>query len=163
VAQVAELSERPWIKIVDVQSRGENAFIPALSFQAYGHGPFPSSHKQITLQLDIPIKNIGHSVAEITMDFELFLAIWKDDYADEITAGEKTFCDKHQDRKEFYPNALLFPDESFDWSDGGTSLILDARINQPSVNENSSCSGGHHLCRLSSSRIAKIYQTSCDV
>jgi len=37
-----ELSERPWINIVDVKTIGNNALIPALSFQGFGHGPFPS-------------------------------------------------------------------------------------------------------------------------
>lgn len=35
-----ELSERPWLRIKDVGTRGDNPVIPALSFQKIG--PFPS-------------------------------------------------------------------------------------------------------------------------
>jgi hypothetical protein len=63
-----ELQERPWIKITDVQTRGNGPIIPALSFQRGAGMPF----QQATFQLKISLKNIGHSVAEIAPRFHLF-------------------------------------------------------------------------------------------
>jgi hypothetical protein len=86
-----EASERPWLKITDVQTRSNSKIIPALSFQASPN--WPAGTQQTTFQLDIAYKNIGRSVATVTVDFQLFLPLWKDGYSDVILADEKKFCD----------------------------------------------------------------------
>jgi hypothetical protein len=71
---------RPWIKVTDVQTRGEGPEIPALSFQSSPN--WPTGLSQATFQLQISVKNIGQSPARFVVRFELFLPIWKNGYPD---------------------------------------------------------------------------------
>ncbi len=129
-AEIAELSERPWIKIVGIKTRGNNPIIPALSVQGFGHGPFPNGARQVTFQIAVTLKNIGHSVADITVDHELFLPLWKDYFAS-IMAEGKSFCDKSWHIKSESPaKAVLFPDDApFTWYGGAVALVTEDHIN----------------------------------
>jgi len=119
-----EWSERPWIKIVDVKTRGNNPFIPAFSFQGFGHGPFPTGTKQATFQIEISMKNIGHSMAFVGADFELFFPEWKDTFEDLIVKEEKRFCDHSAQGKVNYPlSKILFPGEPLGWNGAATQLV----------------------------------------
>ncbi len=116
-----ELSERPWIKIVDLKTLGNDSFIPALSFQGFGHGPFPQGNKLVTFQIEVSMKNIGHSRALVSTDFEMFLPPWKDNFEDIILAEEKRFCDASAKKEvDKYLVRLVFPDEPLKW--GGATV-----------------------------------------
>jgi hypothetical protein len=117
-----ELQERPWIKIVNVETRGNNPMVPALSFQD-AHNDF--EHKlQATFQLKVSIKNIGHSVAEIAVRPEVFFPLW-DNFGKSVPDEQKRFCDSDfgKARSGYYPSIVLFPDESFDWYGAGAQFI----------------------------------------
>jgi hypothetical protein len=118
-----EASERPWLKITDVQTRGNSQLVPALSFQ---HSPnWPQGTQQATFQLDIAYKNIGRSVARVTVDFQLFLPLWKNGYSDVILADEKQFCDSVT-RINPTPSlqVINFPgDEPYHWSGAGAAIV----------------------------------------
>jgi hypothetical protein len=119
-----ELSERPWIKIVDVKTLGNDSLIPALSFQGFGYGFFPSGNKQVTFQLTISLRNIGHSLAFVTADFELFLPAWTDKFEDTLLNEEKRFCDASaQKAPNKYLNRIVFPDEPLDWGGAGVQKV----------------------------------------
>jgi hypothetical protein len=121
--QQLEASERPWIKIIDVQTRGNSQIVPALSFQSSPN--WPSGTQQATFQLDITYKNIGHSVARVTADFQLFLPFWKNGYSDVILADEKKFCDSVA-RVNPIPtlNVVNFPgDEPYHWTGSGAAIV----------------------------------------
>jgi hypothetical protein len=122
-----ELQERPWIKITEVQTRGNGPIVPALSFQKGAGMPF----QQATFQLKISLKNIGHSVAEIAPRFHLFFPLWKD-FDTAVTAEEKRFCQSDAGRAlpDYYPSAILFPDEPYDWYGAGAQLVDDNNINR---------------------------------
>jgi hypothetical protein len=116
--QQLESAARPWIKIVDVQTRGNGPVIPALSFQnAIGH-------QQATFQLKVSIKNIGHSVAEVTVRPDLYFPLW-DGFGKSVPDEQKRFCDSDlgKARSGWYPSTILFPDESFDWYGAGAHFI----------------------------------------
>lgn len=121
--QQLEASERPWIKIIDVQTTGDSPIVPALSFQRSPN--WPPGMQQATFQLDIAYKNIGHSVARVTADFELLLPLWKNGYSDVILADEKKFCDSSA-RVSSTPtlSVINFPgDESYHWSGAGAAIV----------------------------------------
>ena len=108
-AELAELSERPWIKIVDVRTRGNNRIVPALSFQ-YPGPPNGPKGTQATFQLQIFLKNIGHSVTTVDVDFDLFLANWDSGkFANEILAEEKKLCDSFLVENRHVPKRVLKP------------------------------------------------------
>jgi hypothetical protein len=128
-ADIAELSERPWIKIVDVKTRGNNPVVPALSFTGFGHGPFPKGNQQVNFQIDVSLKNVGHSVADLAVDHELFLPLW-DMYFNMIMAEEEKFCGQSWHAKSESPaKAELFPDESFDWYGASGAFPAQDHIN----------------------------------
>jgi hypothetical protein len=119
-----ELSERPWIKLVDLKTLGNNSLIPALSFQGFGYGPFPQGNKQATFQIKISLRNIGHSLAFVTADFELFLPAWTDKFEDTLLDEEKRFCDTSaQKPPNKYLNRIVFPDEPLEWSGAGVQKV----------------------------------------
>jgi hypothetical protein len=129
-ANQLELSERPWIKIVDVKTLGDNPIIPALSFQRIG--PFKDISQQATFQLIVSLKNIGHSVADVAVRFELFFPLWDSGgYWNVISAEQKRFCDSLAGRgtPEFYPKFVVFPDESFDWHGAAVGLTSPSVTN----------------------------------
>lgn len=72
-AQIAELSERPWIKIVGLRTRGEDPSLPALTVLAPA---LPGSEHFITLDLVASVKNIGRSAGIVDVNKQLFLASW---------------------------------------------------------------------------------------
>ncbi len=122
-ANQLELTERPWIKITDVQTRSNNPIIPALSFQKPPQ--WPSGTQQATFQLDISYKNVGRSVAKVSVDFKLFLPLWKDGYSNVILATEKSFCDSVS-RINPDPNlqVINFPgDDPYHWYGGGAAIV----------------------------------------
>jgi hypothetical protein len=122
-AKQLELSERPWIKIIDVKTTGDNPIIPALSFQQIG--PYKDVSQQATFQLIISLKNIGHSVADVAASFELFFPVWDSSgYSNVVSSEQKRFCDSPAGKvPQFYPKFVVFPDESFDWHGAAAGLI----------------------------------------
>src|SRR5437879_7498127 len=90
-AEQLEMTERPWIKIVDVKTHGNNPVIPALSFQNIR--PFDGVSQQTTFQLIVSLKNVAHSMAHVDVDFELFFPIWSDTYWNTISTEQKRYCD----------------------------------------------------------------------
>jgi len=123
--------QRPWIKIIDVKtSAGDRLPILDLSFQ------HPGKHHegtQATLQLEISMKNVGHSVAtDTTADFELYAPLWKNGYALDIIQEERRFCEESLTKKAvtLTPKVILFPDESYTWAGGAVTRITPENINQ---------------------------------
>jgi hypothetical protein len=135
-AKQLELSERPWIKILDVQTTGDSPIIPALSFQQIGpyrdYGPYKDVSQQATFQLIISMKNIGHSVADVATSFELFFPLWDSGkYWGEISSEQKRFCDSPAGMvPQFYPKFVVFPGESFDWHGAAVGLIHSGVTNR---------------------------------
>lgn len=136
--EIAEFSQRPWIKIVDVKAKG-NAAIPTLTFQGFGYGFFPNGRKQVTFQLGVSSKNIGHSVADASVDYELFLALWENTgptshgystgYAGEVAKEQKRYCVLSAQRANFDNMRTVFPDEPLDWNGSVSQPILPDRVN----------------------------------
>src|ERR1700733_914132 len=115
-ADTAIAGTHPWVKITDLQTHGESTIIPALSFQS--DPSWPTGISQVTFQLKISIKNIGHSPARLTVKFELFLPTWKDGYSDTIYEEKKKFCKAAaSDGRPVDPalQRILFPEEPYDW------------------------------------------------
>jgi hypothetical protein len=127
--------QRPWMKITNVTSRG-NSELGGLSFSGFGHFPFPTVQKTATMQLEISTKNVGHSVAELFVDFELFLPLWENQgptahgystgYANVVANEKKRFCEESS-KKEFPVRFMVFPEEPHIW-DGGASAIISPGI-----------------------------------
>jgi hypothetical protein len=119
--QQLEASERPWIKILNVKTRGESQIVPALSFQR--SSSWPKGTQQATFQVDITYKNIGRSVARVTADFELFLPLWKDGYSNVILADEKKFCDSVT-MVDPAQSVVIFPDDApAHWYGAGAAIV----------------------------------------
>ena len=121
-------AQRPWIKIIEVDTRGNSPIVPALSFQeGMGAGkPF----QQATFQLKVSVKNVGHSVAEVSVRPDLFLAPWSEgSFFEAVTKEQKSFCDSDYGaaRSGYYPSTIVFPEEPFDWYGAG-SKISDSQI-----------------------------------
>jgi hypothetical protein len=131
-----ELAERPWIKITDVKTVGNNPLIPAFSFQGLGHGPFPNGNKQATFQLKISMKNVGHSLAFLSADFELFFPAWKENFEDIILTEETKFCDASaQKTPNKYLTRIVFPEEpprmERGWRSGSRPIDASSKYYQP--------------------------------
>jgi hypothetical protein len=120
-----ELQERPWIKVTDVQTRGNDPVVPALSFQN------SVGYQQATFQLKVSVKNIGHSVAEIAVRYDLFLPLWEN-FDTSVTNKEKSFCDSEMGsaRAGYYPSRILFPDETFDWYGAAAQIVSESNVNR---------------------------------
>jgi hypothetical protein len=161
-SDIAELSQRPWIKIVDVQTHGDNSIIPALSFQGYGYGVFPAGNKQATLQLKVSLKNIGQSVAQVYVDYELFFPAWdSSSYADAVRAEQKLFCSKSSEIDHSPVKFIVFPDDPLDWHGAISQPINEGNINHVSENKEGVILPVVIICadyRLPNS--PKTYQTS---
>jgi hypothetical protein len=129
-AEIAELAERPFIKIVDVKTRGNNPIVPALSFQY--PGPPNAKGTQATFQLQIFLKNIGHSVTTVDVDFDLFLAHSDSNrFSDEIIGEESKFCDSFLSQNRHVPTlrAVIFPDDPYEWNGAAASIVGAQNIN----------------------------------
>ncbi|HET9180501.1 MAG TPA: hypothetical protein VFP59_00080 [Candidatus Angelobacter sp.] len=125
--QQLEQSQRPWIKIVEVKTRGNNPLLPALSFQGFGHGFFPNGNKQATFQVYVAVTNIGHSVADISVDYELFSPLWDSNkYADWVRAEQIRFNAQSLKNAKFQTKQIVFPAEPLEWS-GAAVLAFDPR------------------------------------
>jgi|SRR5579864_4389552 len=127
--QQLEATERPWIKIIDVQTRGNGPVVPALSFDMSGND---FEHKlQATLQLNISVRNIGHSVAEVAVRPELFLPRWSE-FGKAVPDEQKRFCASAYGsaRSGYYPSVIIFPQEPFDWYGTSASFVDATNTNQ---------------------------------
>jgi hypothetical protein len=121
-----ESSERPWIKITDVKTIGNNPLGgSALSYQGFGHGPFPNGQQQATFQLIVSMTNVGHSLAFVSADYELFFPAWRQDKFEEIIiAEEKRYCDASEKLNiKNYPTSVAFPNDPIEWHGGANQLI----------------------------------------
>ena len=120
-------AERPWIKLIDVTTRGNNPIVPALSFQ---HPPtWPKDQQQVTFQVDVSYRNVGRSVARVTVEFWLYLELWKNGYDDAIRKDGKEFCDSHNTVNRnlsvvAYPN-----EEPLHWAGAGANLVKPDNTN----------------------------------
>lgn len=129
--------QRPWMEITNVTSRG-NSEIGGLSFSGFGHIPFPTARQTANMQLEISTKNIGHSVAELFVDFELFLPLWENQgptahgystgYANVVAAEKKRFCEESS-KKEFPVKFMVFPEEPHVWDGGAQAIITPSVVN----------------------------------
>lgn len=130
-AAVAELSERPWIKIVDVKTFGNNPILPALSFQNIG--PYDGFSQQATFQVIVSLKNVGHSVADVSVSYKLSLPLFNSNkYQKTITTEQERFCDSQAGSRmsQSSEKVMLFPDEAYDWSGAVESPITTNSINR---------------------------------
>jgi hypothetical protein len=129
--------QRPWMEITNVSSRGKSD-LGGLSFSGFGHLPFPTAGKTANIQLEISTKNIGHSVAELSVDFELFLPLWENQgptghgystgYANVVAAEKRRFCEESS-KKEFPVKFMVFPEEPHIWYSGAQAIITPTVIN----------------------------------
>jgi hypothetical protein len=131
-ARQLELTDRAWIKIVDVTATGDGDIIPSLSFQDLTLS-FPHAPKQQTfLNYAVHAKNVGHSAAlDIQVIPELYLAKWHDGYAREVENEEKRFCDLAMKDKTTIAKggAVIFPDEPYENNMGNAGLITPDAMN----------------------------------
>jgi hypothetical protein len=107
------------IKIVDVKTEGNDDFIPALSFHGFGHGPFPNTpNRAVTLQVQISLKNVGHSVAEISVEPRLYLPLWGngDRFFEKVLAEQKKACERSSMPKQIGLGEIVFPDDPYEWN-----------------------------------------------
>ncbi len=73
------------------------------------------------------MKNIGHSLAFVGADFELFFPAWKDNFEDIILAEENRFCDASaQKTPNKYLSRIVFPEEPLEWGGCSGSRSNDA-------------------------------------
>ena len=128
-----ELSERPWIKIIDAKPSGDVPVVGGLSFQKIG--PFkddPDIQAQATLQIVVTFSNIGHSVADVAPNAELFMPQFStSEYWNRVNAEEKKFCDSRDNNISSAPRFTVFPDESqpFTWRAGISAPIHAENVN----------------------------------
>jgi hypothetical protein len=155
-----ELSERPWIKIVDVKTRGDDPIFGALSFQKIGpYKGAPDITRQATLQTSVLLKNIGHSVADVTVSTDLFMGQFSPDkYSALVAAEEKSFCESNERTN---PKFTLWPDDTpFENNGAASSPIRRQSINRLPNDPRSYITISLIVCvnyRLSG--FPKIYQT----
>jgi hypothetical protein len=128
-----EMSERPWIKIIGVEPWGSNVpVIGGLSFQK----ALPNSlgiEANATIQVKMSFKNIGHSVADVSTNLELFMPQFSStEYWNRVSAEEKRFCESPDMSAVTSQKLTVFPDEpqSFDWYGGITAPIHPQSINR---------------------------------
>jgi hypothetical protein len=120
-------AERPWIKLIDVTTRGNNPLVPALSFQH--PQTWPKDRQQVTFQIDVSYRNVGRSVARVTVDFWLFLELWKNGYDDAIRKDGKEFCDSHT-KVDRNLSVIAYPsDEPSHWDGAGANLVKEDNTN----------------------------------
>ena len=115
-----------------MKTAGNGPIVPALSFQ-YPGPPNGPKGIQATFQLQISLKNIGHSVATADVDFDLFLANWNSTgFADAIVAEQKRFCDSFLTENRHVPTlrAVMFPDDPYEWSGAAASMVHPENINR---------------------------------
>jgi len=127
-----ELSERPWIKILDVKPRGDLP-IGGLSFQKIG--PFkdtPDIRVQASIQIELSFKNIGHSVADVTPNVELFMPQFSaSEYWNRVSAAEQNFCASPGMSAVTAQKVTVFPDDPqpFAWYGGISTPIRPENTN----------------------------------
>jgi hypothetical protein len=160
-----ESNTRSWIKIVDLTTIGNNSFIPALSFQGFGHPPFPAGQKQATFQTKISLKNVGNSPAFVTVDHELFFPAWKDNFEGILRIEQKRFCETSaKGQTTGAVVRIVFPNEPLEW-DGAGVQSLDPIIGTNATNHIAEDPTGEYVlpavivCANYNSRGAKRYQT----
>jgi hypothetical protein len=132
-----ELSERPWIKIVDAAPTGEYSNMGGLSFLKAGpYKDAPDVQVQVNLNLKISFKNIGHSVADVAPKPELVIPKFSTSgYWDAISAEERKFCGSPDTQAVTFPKITLFPDEPepFEWNGTVSNLIRADNMNDSPI------------------------------
>ncbi len=127
-----EMSERPWIKIVNVEPTGNFPAVGGLSFLK----AIPNSdgiNASATLNFKVSFTNIGHSVADVSPRAELFMPPFSNtEYWNRVAAEEKRFCDSPDVQKLVSDKITLFPDEPqpFDYRAGLTAPIRPEGMNR---------------------------------
>jgi hypothetical protein len=164
-SEISELSQRPWIKIVDLTTIGNNSFIPSLSFQGFGHAPFPGGQKQAAFQTKISLKNVGNSPAFVTVDHELFFPAWKENFEDILRIEQKRFCEASNKRQTAGAVVrVVFPNEPQEWGGAGVQSI-DPIVGANAINHTAEDPTGEYVlpavivCANYNSRGTKRYQT----
>jgi hypothetical protein len=124
-----EQSERPWIEILDVKPRGNTTPIGGLSFQKIGpYKSEPDIRVQANIQVEVTFRNIGHSVADVSPDAELFMPQFSpSEYWNRINAEEQHFCGSREMKQ---PQQTVFPNENQPsiWDSGLSSPIRPENI-----------------------------------
>ena len=110
-ARQLELTERPWVKIVDVSPQNSIWFTKKRDGMV-----FPGENTdQVTINYDVRVKNVGNLPAMNVMVFpEIFVVKWNgDEFAREIRNEQMRFCHTVEnlklDRSASQP--IIFPDE----------------------------------------------------
>jgi hypothetical protein len=129
--QQLEATDRPWIKILDVVPGSDIPIVGGLSFQKIG--PFkdtPDIRVQATLQITLSFTNVGHSVADVTPNFELFMPRFSiSEYWPRISAEEQRFCGSPDMSAVTAQKVTAFPGEPFNWYGGISTPIRPESIN----------------------------------
>lgn len=126
-----EMSERPWIKIVNVEPTGNLPAIGGLGFLK----AMPNSDEikvNATINFKLSFTNIGHSVADVTPEAEFFMPPFSStEYWNRVAAEEKRFCDSPDVKAVTSQKITLFPNEPqpFDYFAGITTPIRPAGMN----------------------------------
>ena len=126
-----ELSERPWIKIVDVQPRGNFPIVGGLGFIK----ALPNSQgieANATVQFNLSFTNIGHSVADVSQAEEFFMPQFSSsEYWNRVAAEEQRFCSSPDMKSVTSQKVVVFPGElrPFDLNIGITTPIRPENIN----------------------------------
>jgi hypothetical protein len=106
-----ELSERPWIKIINVQSYGDGNPLSGLSFEKIVT-PGQPDREQATLATKLVFANIGHSVADVTPNLEFFMPQFNSsEYWNRVNGEEQRFCGSPDMSAVTAQKITLFPDE----------------------------------------------------
>jgi len=134
-ADAAEEQNRPWIKIMEIKLRGDKPPILALSFQRSPKPdePFPKTGEiiQATLQVEVSLKNVGHSVAQaVFVNSELFFSSWRNGWGDAVIQEQKRFCDEalNKEPSPFASRSAVFPDDPVKWYLGAVSAVRPDNI-----------------------------------
>lgn len=126
-----ELSERPWIKIVDVQPRGNFPVVGDIGFIK----ALPNSQgieANATIQFKLSFTNVGHSVADVSQSEEFFMPQFSNsEYWNRVAAEEDRFCSSPDMKAVTSQKVVVFPGEPrpFDLNIGITAPIRPENIN----------------------------------
>lgn len=128
-----ELQQRPWIKIIDVKPRGDFPIVGGLSFQKIGpYKDAPGTRVQSTIQIELSFSNIGHSVADVTPNVELFTPPFSTtEYWNRVSAEEQRFCGSQDMSAVTAQKVTVFPSElqPFVWYAGISTPVRPQSIN----------------------------------
>jgi len=117
-----ELTQRPWIKIVDVVAHRTDPSIPVLTL-----GSADARRAQFSMVMHF--KNVGHTVAFVTPYTELYFPHWETGGIESVLARERHTCELNRKRTDNPDRTLSFPDDApAEWQATTGSSITPADI-----------------------------------